>query len=221
MKDQEKPFYVYVHRRATDGRVFYVGKGQGNRATSKSRSNQYWHNIVKKHGFTAHIVMMFNREECAFSFERALIKFYGRENLCNHTDGGEGVSGMTHSNETRLKMSGPRPNADQWLRGKEIPDWLKEKLRAAKLGRKQSETHAEKSRKSKVGKKQPRDAVEYVMTFRRVKVVNDKGEVFCSVTDAAKYMSMRLGIKASQGNISMCLSGKRKTAYGHKWKYHK
>lgn len=25
-------FYVYIHRKATDGEIFYVGKGQGNRA---------------------------------------------------------------------------------------------------------------------------------------------------------------------------------------------
>lgn len=219
MQDQEKPFYVYVHRRATDGRIFYVGKGKGDRIKSMSRSNPHWKNIANKHGFTYQIVMRCNSEECAFSIEKALIKHYGRETLCNMTDGGEGVSGYAHTVESKLKMSGPRPNTNQWLKGKKMPDELKEKLRDAKFGKKQSKEHAEKSRKAKLGKKQPRDAVEYVMTFRRVKIVNDDGEEFFSVRSAANEMSKRLGVNASQGNISMCLKGKRNKAYGHKWSY--
>jgi len=89
----EKKFYVYTHHRATDGSVFYVGKGHGKRAWSKSRSNPHWQNIVKKNGYYVKIVARFHNEQCAFSFERAMISFYGRESLCNLTDGGEGVCG--------------------------------------------------------------------------------------------------------------------------------
>lgn len=102
---EEKPFYVYVHRRATDGRVFYVGKGKCGRIHERKNRNLHWHNIVNKHGFTANIVMRFDREECAFSFERALIKYYGRENLCNLTDGGEGVSGRVVDEMSRFNIS--------------------------------------------------------------------------------------------------------------------
>lgn len=103
--EQVKPFYVYVHRRATDGRVFYVGKGKGGRVSTNFGRNRYWHHIVRKHGFTHHIVIRFEKEECAFSFEKALIKHYGRENLCNMTDGGDGQSGLTHSKDTLKLMS--------------------------------------------------------------------------------------------------------------------
>lgn len=105
---QEKQFYVYVHRYASgpkQGEVFYVGKGKGNRLKSISKRNPHWRNIVNKYGFTHHIMAHFHNEECAFSFERALIAFYGRENLCNMTDGGEGVSGRVISIDERLKRA--------------------------------------------------------------------------------------------------------------------
>ena len=105
----EKKFYVYLHRYASgpkEGRVFYVGKGSGDRYTVKWRLyNPYWTNIINKYGFTAEIVMRFDNEACAFSFERALIKHYGRKNLCNLTDGGDGTSGVIRSDESRAAMS--------------------------------------------------------------------------------------------------------------------
>lgn len=102
--NSEKQFYVYVHRRKTDGRVFYVGKGKGNRAWSNQR-NRYWHNIVGKHGVVVKVIARFSNEECAFSMERALIKFYGRKNLCNMTDGGDGMSGYIHSVNSKMIIS--------------------------------------------------------------------------------------------------------------------
>lgn len=102
---EEKPFYVYVHRRATDGRVFYVGKGVKDRAWVKKGRNKHWQNIVKKHGFTYHIVMRFSVDACARSFERSLIKWYGFENLCNLTNGGEGWHGRITPDHVRAKIS--------------------------------------------------------------------------------------------------------------------
>jgi len=214
----EKPFYVYVHRKATDGSVFYVGKGKGNRIYSRTSRSQYWKNIVAKHGLTANIIMQFESEICAFSFERVLIRLYGRENLCNATDGGEGISGMRHSDETKAKMSGPRPECNNWLRGKHIPDYLKIKLRDAKLGKKQSDKHANKSRIAKLGFKVS-DTSKFNLDKRKM-VVRCDGVVFNSVNDAARIMSKELSVNVSQGNISMVLTGVRKMAYGYKWSYH-
>lgn len=118
----EKKFYVYTHIRKSDGRVFYVGKGHGRRAWSKSRQNPYWHNIVNKHGFTVEIVMWFDSEECAFSLEKALIKYYGRENLCNLTDGGEGISGYKFEKHVLDKLLEHRI-------GRKMSDENKQKLK--------------------------------------------------------------------------------------------
>lgn len=111
-----KDFYVYVHKRASDGRVFYVGKGSGPRAWSKTRS-KYWHRIVAKHGYTVEIVQSGMEEWWAFELERELIALYGRENLCNLTDGGDGASGAIRTQETKSKIGAskigkPRPDME-------------------------------------------------------------------------------------------------------------
>jgi hypothetical protein len=104
----EKKFYVYLHRYASgpkQGEVFYVGKGNGNRHKWTHKRSKYWRNIFAKYGFVPEIVMRFENESCAFSFERALIRHYGRRNLCNLTDGGEGVSGFSPTKEQRANMA--------------------------------------------------------------------------------------------------------------------
>lgn len=105
MSDKKK-YYVYVHKYASgpkEGRVFYVGKGKNKRHLSRKDRNRWWHSVVKKYGFTAHILIRLHCENCAFSFEKAFIRHYDRENLVNLTDGGQGSSGI--SDELRGKRS--------------------------------------------------------------------------------------------------------------------
>lgn len=101
-------FCAYTHSRP-DGSVFYVGKGDERRARNLSRRNAHHKNIVKKHGEDNIKVTILpcSSEKAALSLERVMIKQYKScgVNLCNRTDGGEGVSGMKHSAETRLFLS--------------------------------------------------------------------------------------------------------------------
>ena len=193
--DEDRKFYVYSHLRKTDRSVFYIGKGSGSRCKSKSGRNRHWHNIVKKNGYLIEIIKdkMTNEEAC--SLEIKLIK-ENRSDLCNVASGGE--SGLV---------------------GIKLTDEHKEKLRIAKLGKKQSKEHAERSAMAKVGKKQPRDAVEETISKKRKKVINSNGEVFKSASDAARELTKRIGVNASQGNISMCCNGCRNEAYGMSWSY--
>lgn len=98
-------FYVYLHRRKSDNVVFYVGKGTGRRAKIRNGRNNHWNNIVNKHGFVIEIVQTGMQEWWALEMEENLIAFYGRENLCNGTNGGEGITGYKHSDETKLIIS--------------------------------------------------------------------------------------------------------------------
>ena len=101
-----KSYLVYLHRRATDGKVFYVGKGSSaKRAKSKSNRGNYWKRIVAKHGYTIEFYATGLQEWYAFELEKELIAYYGRENLCNLTDGGEGTSGRVPSIDSRIKCS--------------------------------------------------------------------------------------------------------------------
>lgn len=114
-------FYVYVHRKKTNGEVFYVGKGSNSRCKIKANKSDFWNKIVKKHGYYVDIVVQDIQEWYAFELERELIALYGRRDrgegsLVNLTDGGEGTSGWIVSDEIKkrvsLRMKGSKhPNA--------------------------------------------------------------------------------------------------------------
>lgn len=108
MSDTTGKFYVYLHRYASgpkQGKVFYVGKGSSNRAWVTNRRSDYWINTYKKYGMTVDIPFRFNNETCAFSIEIALISFYGIDNLCNFSIGGDGPSGNVWTDEQRKAHS--------------------------------------------------------------------------------------------------------------------
>jgi CTP:phosphocholine cytidylyltransferase-like protein len=88
-------FYVYLHRRLTDNKVFYVGKGHAKRAWIRSNRNRYWNNVVEKHGYSVEIVFENLTEDDAFKIEKDTIlemRYFGFP-LVNMTDGGEGSWG--------------------------------------------------------------------------------------------------------------------------------
>lgn len=106
-------FYVYEWRRP-DGTPFYVGKGRGSRDKSMNMRNAIFLRIVakiRKSGQEPVVVRV--REDLteteAFELEMALVAKYGRlkkgGTLSNLTDGGEGVSGHAHDEQTRSMMA--------------------------------------------------------------------------------------------------------------------
>lgn len=103
-------FYTYVHRKASTGDVFYVGKGSGKRFAATQGRSSYWRSIVAKHGITIEVVAYFFDEAAAFDHERLLIAEYrsGGIKLCNLTDGGDGASGNVMSEDARQKISAAR-----------------------------------------------------------------------------------------------------------------
>lgn len=97
-------FYVYVHRKESNNSIFYVGKGCDCRAYDKTCRNDYWKKTYNKHGLIVEIVLNNLTEQQSFNLEIELIAFYGRENLCNLTDGGEGSSGVIFSQSRLSKI---------------------------------------------------------------------------------------------------------------------
>lgn len=93
-KISKSDFYVYMHRRKSDGKVFYVGKGCNRRAfrgDKSSRSNK-WLNTAKKHGWYAEIVFDNLTEVEAYDLEvdTILEMEYFNQPLVNHNKGGFG-----------------------------------------------------------------------------------------------------------------------------------
>ena len=140
-------FYTYIHRRADDGAVFYVGKGTGNRAHVRRSRSVHWHRIVAKHGFCVEIVARWDSESAAFNHEKDLIAHYRPLGLlCNLTDGGDGFEvGHPVSEETRAKIRA-------WHIGKPIDAAVRAKISAANKGRVRSEESRAKVSAGLVGR---------------------------------------------------------------------
>lgn len=188
--------YVYVHRRASDGRIFYVGKGsrEDRRIETKSRS-RYWHNVVAKHGFTAEIVARFETDQLAQQCERDLIAWYGRERLANLTDGGDGCAGIVMSQEARRKLSelAKRPRSEAWVKSIREARQGGGNGGVVKAGDKLPESWRRSIARAKVGEKNPMygRTGEKHHGSRRV-VDSSTGTEYPSVTSAAKANGMAM-----------------------------
>ncbi len=212
-----KDFYVYLHRRLTDGKVFYVGKGRRSRSTRQSTRSKHWLNIVNKHGFYVEFYATGLQEWYAFELEIQLIAYYGRENLCNYTDGGEGCSGRMVSEEQKQKLrdlfSGKCLNG---LYGNNHPS------KRHDVRKKISESHKGKKKQKlsdcKKGKQIPCLTGRNHPSSR--KIICDQLHVcFCTIKEAMDFLLYEYNKKTFSTNICAAASGKRKSAYGFTWSY--
>lgn len=111
-------FCTYAHY-TPEGRLFYIGKGSEKRAHSKHGRNNYWQKVVKKYGNPdVQILANWDTEAEAFSHEVLLISCFKDlgHKLCNLSNGGEGPSGLKHSEEFKQKLR-IRHTGNTWRKG--------------------------------------------------------------------------------------------------------
>ena len=101
---------VYLHRKATDGTIFYVGMGEQDRAYNTHSRNKWWTNVYKKHDRVVDIVAKDLSIDDAYELEVFLISEIGRKdlglgNLVNLDDGGKGATGHIPTASARRKLS--------------------------------------------------------------------------------------------------------------------
>ena len=143
-------YYVYQHIRLDENLVFYVGKGKNNRHSKKDNRNRYWHNVVNKAGFSSQILYSNLDEELSLLVEMELIDKYKKlgVKLLNITSGGEGVSGLKHTPDTKKKIS-------ENTKGKIITNDTRIKLSKALIGIKRKPfTDEHRAKLSEASKKQ-------------------------------------------------------------------
>lgn len=125
MKSSTRTWSVYVHRRQSDGQIFYIGIGKDPKRPYCKNRNSFWKAYVEKYGSPdVQIVMTDLPHEDAKEVEMLLISMVGRRreggSLVNITAGGGSPSmhdpdvrekvrlamiGRNFSDETRAKMS--------------------------------------------------------------------------------------------------------------------
>tara|TARA_R110000765_G_C18771954_1_gene590271 strand:+ start:70 stop:822 length:753 start_codon:yes stop_codon:yes gene_type:complete len=91
---------VYIHRKKTNGEIFYIGMGNSDRPYQKSAASRsvVWHRVVNKYGYYVEVIRKDLSKAEAFDIEIQLIELIGRRDkglgsLVNLTDGGEAGGG--------------------------------------------------------------------------------------------------------------------------------
>jgi hypothetical protein len=171
----DNSYYIYAHINPTDLTVFYIGKGKGNRITSKQCRSIWWHRYIDKYDYCVCFVEEGLTEKEAFEKEIYYIKFFGRKDLgegslINMSDGGAGGNnnkGRVFSEEVRRKMSESRKKSDRSHiisapKSEETRRKLSEKLKGRpshRKGKKLSQEHREKTIAALTGRKQSPETI--------------------------------------------------------------
>lgn len=127
-------YYVYLHRRASDGLPFYVGKGRAYRSNDKINRNPWWKRVVEKHGYLIEFLHWDLNEDDSKLLE--VMEINNKRQLgypmVNLNNGGEGNHGWVPSEETKKKISLANT-------GKKVGQETREKQSKAATGRRHSE----------------------------------------------------------------------------------
>jgi hypothetical protein len=237
-------FYVYVHRKATTGEIFYVGKGYGDRAWHANR-NSFWKKVDAKHGHTVEIVLDGLQEWAALELEQGLIALHGRRDLglgplTNLSDGGEGgATGALRTKETKEKLRvnkkafyANNPAAKTRAREKAIAQYADPAARqrtgemALELWQ-NPEFRAKKSAQAHLQMKAFAATPEGMDRLKRMRDPQKKAVIcngilhFESLTEAVRWLRTKKSArtKAAVSAVSLCLLDGRKKAYGYRWAY--
>jgi hypothetical protein len=178
-------YYVYAYMR-DNNTPYYIGKGKNDRAWSPHVGC----NMPKDK--TKILMMETNLTEIgALALERRYIRWYGRKNintgiLRNLTDGGEGCSGMNHSDEVRMRIS-------KTLKGKKHSEQHKLNIKLAL-------TNNEKLRKPK--SKRHKETLSLSLQGRKLS------------DEHRKNLSRKIFSDEHRRNLSRAKSGKNNPMYG-------
>ena len=214
--------YLYRHIRADKNEPFYVGIGSDNafkRAYDTGNRNRHWRNIVKNTAYDVEIILEEITWEEACKKEKEFISLYGRTDLglgslCNLTEGGEGVIGMKHTDETKKKISEDNKRPDKLAICMENLKKMQTPEARAKALVNRDYKEITRKRLLKTDYSKIREASEKVIF--QYDLQGNFIKEWKSLTEAKNNIS-----NINIPNICNCCRGKRKQAGGYIWKYGK
>ena len=184
--------------------------------------------MAEKHGYEVHIWRDELTELQAFEIEKERISFYGRNNLCNYTNGGDGASGAKRTEAQKLHMSKKmlgrkfstetlekmkiaasqrteetRKKQADAVRGRKHSKEHKQKISKAGIGRTPTEETKKKISDAHKGKPKSAEAVKKMAQSKSKKIMcltNDK------IYDSQREAARQLNLKSS--HISAVVNGK-------------
>ena len=163
-------FFVYADCKP-DGTPFYIGKGNIDRLRERNRKNKGHAELRAKYPEWYRGVIFMGNEADAFQKEKQYIAEY-RQILVNKTAGGQGITGLKHTDavklavskankgrkwsaEARQKMSEQRKGIPSPLRGVPLTEKHKQNVIKGLTGRNQSEETKLKIKMAQVGIAKP------------------------------------------------------------------
>lgn len=201
----DNQFYVYLHNRLITGAPFYIGKGKLGRAYSKRGRNLYWNKIVKKDdGFNVTLLANNIDEELAVLTEIEAIDLYKMRgiNLCNVTNGGEGTSGLKHTQATKDKLSKILKGKVPWNKGIAASQQAKDKMSKTRKGRialNKGKNHSEETKNKMSAVRKGRTALnkgKFVSEETKKKISEaNKGNVAWNKGLKYSQISLQTGMK--------------------------
>ena len=212
--NEDREFYVYKHIRLDNNTCFYIGKGKGDRKDIPTR-NTHHDRISERYGHKVVVIKNNLTEKDAFELEREIIEDYvftfgygididgyrdysNNKYLTNCTWGGEGTSGMHHSEETKQKIS-------ESEKGKKISEETKRKMSESLKGIKFSEERNKKISEANKGKKSSEDKKRKISEANKGRKLSEEHKKKISETKKGKEHSEEHNKK-----ISESMKGKNK-----------
>lgn len=228
-------FCTYAHY-TPQGRLFYIGKGSEKRAHEFSNRGKHWKNLVAKYGKPdVQIIANWGTEKESLDHEILLISCFRDlgHKLCNKTDGGEGISGYRHTEDTKAKIAAAS-KGNKWNLGTKMPEETKQKIRLANTGKKMNPAAVEKSRQAKIGKKHSEEAKAKMSQAHAISKRMIGNSYAAGGVHSRKWVWVGTNITTgvnivfnggkelrdagySTSHVSCCIKGTRKSHKGYTW----
>ena len=227
---EEHNYTVYMHKNKTNGKV-YIG-------ITKQKPKYRWHNgegynhqvfkrAIDKYGWRnfEHIILFehLSKEQAEQEEIKLIAKYKSnqKEFGYNISKGGKASDGVPCSEEKKLKISKKNKGIKNGMYGKKHTKESLEKISKASLKKWEDVEYRNKVIETlRANKKDwqkghiPWNKGKHITICKNMKKVIciETGEIFNSMAEAQKTKKVN--------NISLCCSGKYKTAGGYHWRYY-